>query len=88
MNNTTKTMMAVAAFALAIGGAKAGDFQIMRDPSHPTNTSAFVVKDSNTGAVIASWYQPAFDVWSFHDPYNKISVHVNGNGPVIDWTLN
>ena len=69
--------------------AKAGDFQIMPDYRIPNWDvyQAYVVKDSN-GTILASWSKPDFNTWSFHDPYNKIQVHVNSFGQVTDWTVN
>jgi hypothetical protein len=35
----------------------------------------------------ASWSKPNSTTWSFHDPYNKISVHMGANGAVTDLTF-
>jgi hypothetical protein len=70
--------------------AKAGDYQIMpdyiRDPSWSIH-QAYVLKDT-AGNIIASWSKPNSTTWSFHDPYNKISVHMGANGAVTDLTFN
>jgi len=58
--HTMKTLItAVAAFALAIG-AKADDYTITPVYSKPywNIIQAYVVKDANTGAIIASWSKP------------------------------
>ena len=68
--------------------AQAGDFTISQDVTKPTNSSAFVVKHTLTGAIIACWYKGNTYQWVFHDPSNKISVQVNASGVVTGWTLN
>jgi hypothetical protein len=70
--------------------AHAGDYTITPDYSKPNwnMLQAYVVKDANTGAVVASWSRPNSNTWAFHDPYNKISVHIIAYGTVSDWTFN
>jgi hypothetical protein len=83
-------LMAAAAIMLVAGAqvTNARDYQILPDTSIP---SGYVVKDSTTGAVIASWHKTLIaggsTVWFFHDPSNLINVHLGPSG-VIDWNLN
>jgi hypothetical protein len=78
--------------ALAIGNAQAGYYKIA--PS-PTMLGAYQATDLSTGNVIAVWWQsstltaegPVFTNY-FYDPNNRISVHMNANGVVTDFTLN
>jgi len=81
---------------LAAAAAKAGDFSIVPDYRDPywNQHYAYVLKDT-AGNIIASWskiggnpFMSGSGYWSFHDPYNKLSIHIGTTGAVTDWTFN